>query len=67
MNDHLDNPIFQAAIEAVTEEMARAFDEVWSRPNAVEMLDGFLAGSVRFVIGREGLLVLVDDDTAEKP
>jgi hypothetical protein len=56
------NPLLLTAVESVTAAMAGAFDEVWARPNAAATMEGFLAGRIRFVIGRDGLLVVEQED-----
>ena len=62
MDDSEPSGVLQAAVEAVTVAMAQAFDEVWSRPNAPQTMAAFLDGTVRFVISRDGLVVLADRD-----
>lgn len=59
--------LLQSAVEAVTVAMAGAFDEIWSKPNAAMVMDGFLGGTVRFVIERDGITVLADQDGPEPP
>lgn len=52
------NPILYMAVEKVTEAMATAFDEIWRRPNAAEIMEGFLDGLVSFVVRNNGILIV---------
>ncbi|MFD2028961.1 hypothetical protein [Promicromonospora aerolata] len=53
------NPILTEAVESIMTAAADAFAEVWSRPNAPQLVEGFLAGRVSFHVERSGLSVLV--------
>jgi hypothetical protein len=52
------NPLLRPIVEAVTVAMAGAFDQVWSRPDAVALADGFLEGTVVFEVDRSGVLIV---------
>jgi hypothetical protein len=58
------SPLLLHAIEAVTKEMARAFDVVWSRPDAPLLMEQFLAGELVFGIARDGLTIMAPDAVA---
>jgi hypothetical protein len=53
------NPVLRPIIEAVTIAMAGAFDQLWLRPNAAELAEGFLAGRLVFVVARDGVTLNV--------
>jgi hypothetical protein len=59
--------VLLAAVESVTVAMAGAFDEIWSKPNAAQVMAGFLGGKVRFVVERDGVSVLVEPDAPPPP
>jgi hypothetical protein len=52
------NPILHTAVEAVTEAMARSFDEIWCRPDAAEVMEAFLGGAISFVVRCNEILVV---------
>jgi hypothetical protein len=52
------NPLLRPIVEAVTVAMASAFDEVWTRPDAAALAEGFLDGRVVFQLDRSGVLIL---------
>jgi hypothetical protein len=56
-----------AAVEAVTVAMAGAFDEIWTRPNAAQTMAAFLDGTVRFVVGHDGVQVLAAGPAGTDP
>ena len=60
MSDELDhiNPLLRTAVESVTRAMAEAFDELWTKPDAPRVMEGFLADRISFVIRRGGVLVV---------
>lgn len=63
MDDELGEQVaarVQQAMVSITEAMAKAFDEVWSRPDAGALAFGFLEGEVQFQISRYGVLILAD-------
>ena len=51
------NPLFVSAIESVTGEIARAFGEMWLRPDGPALMEGFLSDRIAFQIDRGGLLI----------
>jgi hypothetical protein len=68
------NPLMIQAVESVTAEMARAFDVIWSRPDAPALMEQFLAGRVAFTVDRGGVNILArpdgppgDDDRPDQP
>jgi hypothetical protein len=52
------NPLLQRIVESVTTEMARAFGEIWSRPDAAVLAEGFLDGRTLFLVERSGVTIL---------
>jgi hypothetical protein len=39
----MDDEAMTAAVMAVTVAMAKAFDEVWAKPNAAQVMENFLS------------------------
>jgi hypothetical protein len=60
------SPLLQPVVEAFVVQMAAAFDQVWTRPDAVALAEGFLDGRVVFQVDRSGVLILdrVDDQVS---
>jgi hypothetical protein len=56
------SPLLRPAVEAVIKAMAEAFDEVWTRPDAPQLMAGFLDGTVVFQLDRSGVLILQRTD-----
>jgi hypothetical protein len=52
------HPLLRPVVEAVTVAMAGAFDDIWSRPDAAVLADGFLDGTVLFLVARDGVTIL---------
>jgi hypothetical protein len=52
------NPLLVPIVAAVTVAMAGAFDQIWTRPDAVALAEGFLDGNVVFQVDRSGVLIL---------
>lgn len=52
------NPLLRPVVEAVTIEMAGAFDDIWTRPDAAELAEGFLDGRVVFLVEHDGVTIL---------
>lgn len=50
------------AMVSITEAMAKAFDEVWSRPDAGVLAFGFLEGRIAFQVNRYGVLILAEPE-----
>ena len=51
-------PLLQSCVEAFNEALGTALDQVWLRPNGPALMEGFLAGQVQFLVGRDAVLVL---------
>jgi hypothetical protein len=52
------NPLLRAGVEAFVVQMAAAFDEVWTREDAAELMVAFLDGRLAFQLDRSGVLIL---------
>lgn len=57
-------PLVHVAAASITEQLARAFDTVWHRPDAAVLVEGFLDGGVSFVVKRTGVVVVSHDPAA---
>lgn len=64
--DHL-NPILLRAVESITKAMAESFDQIWTRDDAPQLVDGFLAEQISFVIRRDGVLIVHSEIPGEAP
>ena len=51
------NPLLTTAIASVMDAFDRAFAELWSRPDAPAVMEGFLSGRIAFHLERDGLLI----------
>jgi hypothetical protein len=52
------NPLLRTLVEAITIEMAGAFEELWTRPDAAEQLDAFMDRRVGYLVTRAGVHVV---------
>lgn len=52
------NELMLAAADSIMRAVSGAFDQVFARPDAAAVVEGFLAGRVTFHIRRDGLEVL---------
>jgi hypothetical protein len=59
-----DDPadLLAVAVESVTVAMATAFDQIWSKPNARQVMAAFLDGRVRFIVEHDGITTLADPE-----
>jgi hypothetical protein len=57
------SPLLRPAVEATIVAMAGAFDEIWTRPDAVALMEAFLDGRLVFQIDRTGILILEQEAT----
>lgn len=63
MEDDKDNnidPELLAKIDAIVRAMSGAFDEMFCRPDAREIVDGFLDGRTTFIVTKGGVTFTVD-------
>ncbi|TGB13296.1 hypothetical protein [Streptomyces sp. MZ04] len=57
------NPLIRDAVERITIGMAEAFDIIWSRPDAAQIIENFLDGSGAFLVERDGITVMSTDES----
>ena len=58
LDDSTINPLLHDAVTAITQGMAEAFEQVWSRPDADQLIEGFLEGNITFYLDRQGVTIL---------
>ena len=58
LDDTPINPLLHDAVEAITRGMSEAFEQVWSRPDAAQLAEGFLDGHITFAVDRQGISIL---------
>jgi hypothetical protein len=54
-----DNELLADAVDRVTTAVAECWDQLWTRDDAVMLLDGFLEGRVSFRVTHTGIEILV--------
>lgn len=52
------NPLLMKYVEAITKGMVAAFDEIWTRPDAIETALGFIDGKISFVIRNDVVIIV---------
>lgn len=62
------NELVQTAAESIVRALAGAFDVIFARPDAPELVAAFLGGTVSFRVCRDGVEILgeLPDDDAPR-
>jgi hypothetical protein len=63
----VDDEELAAATMAVTAAMATAFQELWLKPNAAQVMEDFLAGRARFLVAKDGIATLLEQEGEPGP